>query len=126
MEHNIYLNEIAVKLKYRMSSGGDYLWKCYGDDCRIMDFGDDDDNFHVSVMFDALSLEAREISGYGDAFLEGDNVPWRWIHPDYYESYVLEANSKNIVPNKAWDDVLYVTVDKDEVLRILSLVKIKR
>lgn len=123
MQDNIYLNEIAVKLKYRIAGSDDYGWKCYGDDCRIMDFGDNNDPYHISVIFDPISMEVREITGHGRLFTLINDSPWRWIHTEYVDRYINECSIKRIPIDKAWDDVNYISIDIDEAIRLIDMAK---
>lgn len=127
MDTNLYMSTIVPKLRWQVSSGAEYMWDCYGDDCRIMDFGEHDDNFHVSIIFNLKTSRVLEMTGYGSIFtlaLTTDNLPWRWIDPEYRTLYEGECRTRNIDPTRAWDDIRYNDIDQDETLRRLDIINV--
>lgn len=123
LDTNLYIKDIIPMLKWRVSGGAKYMWKCYGNDCRITDFGDYNDTYHVSAVYDVETARIVELTGYGSLFtLTSDDLPWRWIDPDFVIAYETECKNKNINSSIAWDDVRYNDIDKDEVLRLLDIV----
>jgi hypothetical protein len=123
MKNNIYLNTIATKMKWKITDGGEYRWSCYEPDSRIMEFGSD--QFECSSVFDSISLRVFEITGNGAAFSLTTQCPWRWIDPEYEHAFLTECRIKNFNPTRAWDDINYIDVDKDELFRILDSIIIK-
>lgn len=123
----ITLSGIASKLAWRVYEGSEFLWSCYGENCRYIDFKCKDDDWHtweVSVIFDTATLHIREIVGHGSIWSLTENDPWKWHDPRFREAYLEECQSRKIKPDHAYDDVMYhVVADESELFRLLDMIE---
>ena len=122
----MFIHDIAKILKWKVIEGSMFLWDCYGPNARSLDFTQDEylNGWNASVIFDTDTLLVYEVSGHSGIFsLHTDNeLPWRWINPDYREQSVAEHQSRGLHPTIAWDTKHYVEIDTHtKMLRILAL-----
>jgi len=110
------LLEIMTVTGARVCGGSEYLWHCFGEHARHMDFADVAGNEYCTIVFDAKDQTVYEI---------GMNVPGQeqafgWHNPVTLDKYLAECKERNVVPHQAWDDVLYEQVDEVTVLAYLK------
>lgn len=102
------LKQIIEACEYRICGGADYQWHCYGPNARFLDFSDRDGTECIDVVFDVKTQTVYEISmvvpGYDQAFV--------WRNTDHEDAYQTECKERNVVPNRAWDNVEYACVDE--------------
>ena len=96
-------------IQYRITSGDEYGWQCFGPNARWLN-SDDLDRYGAAVVYDCedQTIYAAEISDYVR------NRAYRWIHPEYVEEHKQEANQKGVRPNQAWDNVNWIDLDVPE------------
>lgn len=91
---------------YHITGGADFLWNCFGENSRWIDF-QNDDKVNYSIVFDTVTQTVYKavITDY-----EKDNN-YLIVNPDYMDSYVNEAKSKNVEYDCAYDDVKYTILE---------------
>lgn len=99
-------------IQYKITGGQEYGWNCYPN-ARYYD--SETDLAEVNALVDAANDVVYEIhvseAGYGDKAI------FRWINPDYRDAYTAEAESRNVDPDKAYDDVAYCDTDSfDDII----------
>lgn len=99
------------EIDYGVTEGSQFCWTCYGPDAWYLDAGS------VSAVIDRKTGFVYEISVHD----QSQDVNHRWIHPEYLEGYVDEANSRGCDPWQAYDDVQYIRVDGED--HIMELVR---
>jgi len=107
--HISQVNEIT---NHRIISGSEYQWNCFPD-ARYLDY--ESEYAYVSVLYtpDTQSIYQAEVSIKEEEW-DRDVKPYRWINPFYKQAYITEAESRNIDPNQAWDDVKWVDLETEE------------
>ena len=107
--HISQVNEIT---NHRIISGSEYQWNCFPD-ARYLDY--ESEYAYVSVLFtpDTQNIYQAEVSIKEEEW-DRDVKPYRWINPFYKQAYITEAESRNVDPNQAWDDVQWVDLETEE------------
>jgi hypothetical protein len=96
---------------YRITEGGDYGWDCYGPNSYSLDSWDgDQDGNSFCVIFDTCTQEVYEVQAHDYK----NQRAYRLINPNYQPKHMMEAASRDVLSNQAWDDVDYVDLDVDE------------
>lgn len=107
------LSEVNNLFQHKITDGSEYLWNCYGDTVRTIDYT----SKHACgyVVFDTETHEVFEVSvspvaGAWDI----EPKPYRYINPEHRMSYETEAEDRHVDPNVAWDDVKWVDLETEE------------
>ena len=107
------LSQVNNLFQHKITDGSEYLWNCYGDNIRTIDYT----SKHACgyVVFDTETHEVFEVSvspvaGAWDI----EPKPYRYINPEYRMSYETEAEDRHVDPNVAWDDVKWVDLETEE------------
>jgi len=107
----ITLKQFFETVDYRITEGGDYQWKCFGDHAYYLSSWDGNpvDGCSANIVFDTKTQEVYsvEVCDY-----DLDRA-YRLINPDYRFGYDDEA-SGNEYANQAWDDVEFTDLETDE------------
>lgn len=112
--------QFLVAIGYNISEGSEFLWKCYGDNARYLDYNTED--FHVSAVYDTKTLEVYEASI--SSMYSGD-LGYKWHNPDYLTQYQDEAKSRNVIWDKLGEDHAWAITDcyddiLDKIVKILA------
>ena len=109
----MHLSEVNEALGHKITGGSEYHWHCYGPNARYLDY--ESEYAHASVIYSTETQEIfqAEVSVKRDAW-EEDKQPYRWMNPEYKDSFFEEARIKNVNPNQAWDDTNWVDLDLKE------------
>jgi hypothetical protein len=110
------LLEIMTVTGARVCGGCEYLWHCYGEHARHMDFADVAGNEYCTIVFDAKDQTVYEIGLH----VPGQEQAFGWHNPATLDKYLAECKERNVVPHQAWDDVMYEQVDEVTVLAYLK------
>ena len=99
------LKKILKAANYKISSGSEYLWLCFGENARFLELENRYGN--ASVVFDTVnqtvySLEVVTLSG---------DFAYRWTNPDINSGFLLEAEERGVDPKNAWDDVEWIDLE---------------
>jgi hypothetical protein len=107
--HISQVNEIT---SHRIISGSEHLWNCFPD-ARYLDY--ESEYAYISVLFnpDTQQIYEADISIKEEEW-DRDVAPYRWINPSYKQAYITEAESRNVDPNRAWDDVKWIDLEVEE------------
>lgn len=107
------LEKLLYATECRISESSKYLWECYGENARIIDFaGPKEEESMISAIFDSKTRKVFEVN------INTQNAPIRWIDPEYIKGYQDESADKNIDFNNAWDDVEWTNLDTEESILI--------
>jgi hypothetical protein len=107
------LEQVNNLFQHRITDGSEYLWHCYGDNVRSIDYTS---KYACGyVVFDTDTQTVYEVSV--SPVVGSWNVepkPYRYINIEYQEAYKQEATNRGIDPNVAWDDVMWVDLETEE------------
>lgn len=90
--------------------GTEYMWKAYPNS-RYLDICDIDNNEIGSCVFCTDDQEIYEVTLSPDS-----NRAYRWMSPVFKEAHYQECAARNILPDRAWDDVSYQDLEEQEML----------
>jgi len=109
----MYLSQINEAFNHKITSGSEYQWYCYGPDARFLDY--ESHYAHVGVIYSTETLEIfqAEVSVKSDAWDE-DKKPYRWLNPEYKDSFYSEAIKRDVDPDQAWDDIKWTDLEVEE------------
>jgi hypothetical protein len=107
----MHIKEMIEATKFKVSDGSEYLWSCYGNNARFMDFGDEDDAVTASCVFDTKTQEVYEVS------LVVNMKAIRWINPKYLNALQSEYVARELDIGLFIDDIPYIDcTSKEEFL----------
>lgn len=102
--------ETAMKIaKYKISESSEYMWKCYGPNAMYLNF-DHNKNSSFSIVFDTENQTVYEACVFDCV----KDTCYRIHHPDFYDAHKYEAESRNVNPLHAYDEVNFIELEKDE------------
>lgn len=107
----ITLKDFFEVVDYRITEGSDYGWDCYGYSAYCLDsWNGDQDGHSLSVIFDTKTQVVYEVQAHDYA----NNRAYRIINPEFKAAHSIEAQSRSVAENEAWDDLSYVDLETDE------------
>jgi hypothetical protein len=105
------MKEFMELVNYRITEGGDYGWKCYGNDAYCLDsWNGDQDGHSLSIIFDSKDQTVYEVQAHDYLHQRA----YRMINPDFVKKNKKEAKRRDVNKDEAWDDVNYVDLDVDD------------
>lgn len=106
------LGQVNEAMDHKITSGSEHGWTCW-DDARYLDY--ESDYAHVSVVYNTKTqtVYQAEVSVKRDMW-STDSRPYRWLNPLTKDAYMVEASTRNIDPNQAWDDVKWLDLETPE------------
>lgn len=110
----ITMQEFMEVIDYRITEGGDYTWRCFGDESRpysLTAWNGDHDGWSFNITFDTGTQEVYIVEACD---FKNDRA-YRIINPDWieqYQEYAKNHNPKN--RNEAWDGVDFVDLESDD------------
>jgi hypothetical protein len=99
------LKQVNEALDHKITGGSEYGWACWPN-ARWLDY--ESDFAHASIVF---NIETQEIYSAEINDKANKHKPYRWLNPLYSQAYIDEAKSKDVDPDKAWDDVSWYDLD---------------
>lgn len=108
----ITMRDFMETINYRITEGSEYGWNCYGYNAYSLDSwsGDNDQGYSASIVFDTKTQVVYEM----DICDYKNRRAYRWIHPDYRNSYKNAAVNWGADKDQAWDDVKYIDLETVE------------
>ena len=107
----ITIKQWMEAVNYRITSGSDYLWQCYGPSAWSLDAepaGTVDRS--ATIIFDTVTNAVYEVC----VFDYIRNKAYRLVNPMYEQALQSEARERNVDKNVAWDDVNFVDLICDD------------
>ena len=106
----MHLSEVNEALGHKITSGSEHQWNCYGPSARFLDY--ESEFAHASVIYSTETQEIfqAEVSVKREAWDE-DKKPYRWLNPEYKDSFYNEASDREVDPEQAWDDVKWIDLE---------------
>lgn len=86
------LEEFLKLIHYKIGDGSKFLWKCFGENARFLDYDGDCDEFNITCIYDSKTLDVYMLE-LNDCV---ENKGYRWIDPDYIIQYKDECITNNI------------------------------
>jgi len=100
-----------------MTASEYYGWDCYGPTARVVDHWRQGDNeLTACCVFDSVTSVVYEL----DLCMVAERTALRWINPEYENTYLAEAENRQI-SDVAWDDVEFQRVSSADTM--LSLIR---
>jgi hypothetical protein len=107
----ITIKDFMEVVDYRITDGGEYLWKCYGDHTHRLDAEDPENTeFTITTVFDTKTQVVYEM----DAWDYKRNVTYRWINPDFIKAVKKEYKKRGLTFKQCIDDRNYIDLDVEE------------
>jgi hypothetical protein len=107
----ITLKDFMETVDYRITEGGDYGWRCYGDNAHMLDsWNGDQDGHSLTVIFDTKTQTVYEVQAHDYVRQRA----YRLINPEFKAAHDREASQRDVNLNEAWDNVDYVDLETDE------------
>jgi hypothetical protein len=103
------LSEVNETFNHQITGGSDYGWDCYGSNTWSIDYSSK--YAHGYVVFDTETQKVYEVTV---SPITDTHKPYRYIDPNYRMSHDTEAKDRNVDPNVAWDDVMWVDLETEE------------
>lgn len=94
----MHLLKVIEALDCKITGGSEYQWQSYGPNARWLDF--ETEHAHASVVFDSINqtVYLAEVNDINEKYA------YRWLNPEFKETYIKECKEKNTDPNLAWDN----------------------
>ena len=98
-------------VEYCVTEGSDYCWNCYGPNTHSLDsWNGEYDGHSVSIVFDTKTQVVYETTVCD--YL--NQRAYRMINSEFKQAYDVEAKSRSIGQESAWDGVNFVDLDVDD------------
>jgi hypothetical protein len=107
----ITIKQFFETIDYKISEGSEYLWSCFGTNCRSVGYWND---LHDGVSFDCLYDTKTQTVYQVQAHDYANQRSYRWTHPDYVQAYRAEAEERGADVKEAYDDVNYTDLELAE------------
>ena len=105
-------------VNYRILSGSEFQWNCYGKDCYTLDSTSIDCVNSAYIAFNTITQIVMEMTVCD----YNNQRAYRWINPEYEFEYEKEAKYRGVNSNQAWDDVEYIDVEPIDMLEKASAI----
>ena len=107
------LSEINNTFQHRITDGSEYLWHCYGNNVRSIDYTSKYACGYVVFDTETHTVYEVSVSPVAGAWAI-EPKPYRYINPEYQEAYKQEAINRGIDADQAWDDIKWVDLETEE------------
>ena len=107
------LEQVNNLFQHRITDGSEYLWHCYGNNVRSIDYTSTYACGYVVFDTDTQTVYEVSVSPVAGSW-DVEPKPYRYINPDYQAAYKQEATSRGIDPSEAWDDIKWVDLETEE------------
>jgi len=81
------LDEFLKAINYQICEGSKFLWQCFGNNARFVDYTSDDLTISASAIYDTNTLQVYNVELYDGT----TSVMYRWTDPEYSTKYADEA-----------------------------------
>jgi hypothetical protein len=109
----ITLKQWMETFKYRITEGDTYGWTCYGSNAQRLSVWNglhDDGGWSGNIIFDTINQTVYEV----EVCDYTNKRAYRIINSNFKKTHDLEAKSRSVDANEAWDCVRYVDLETDE------------
>jgi hypothetical protein len=109
------LLEILSCVNKKVKGTTTYNWKCFGDNARYLEIGNEKIEHIASVIFDYDDGTVYAI----EMFLPPARKAWRWVDERFYDLFLQECTEQQVNPDIAYDNVKFEFVDPSELMLML-------
>lgn len=101
----ITMNNFINAINYKITSGSEYGWQCFGHNARWID--SEDEKYTANAVFDSKTqtIFLAEVHDYVN------KRSYRWTNPDYEDAHKEEASLRKVDIDQAYDDVKFTNLD---------------
>jgi hypothetical protein len=106
-----YFNSVG----YKITSGSEYLWGCYGKDAFALDADKKSRGkytFSTGIIFDTKKSKVYQMNSWDYK----KKIIYRWVHPRYYKKYLKENKERGINPFKDEEGYQILEVSANKIL----------
>lgn len=105
------IKDFMEAVDYRITEGSEYQWRCYGHNAYSLDCWDGDDRgYSIGIVFDTKTQVVYQM----EAWDYGANREYRWINPDYSDSFAEECLRRGHNSAESIDDRKFVDLETEE------------
>jgi hypothetical protein len=104
------LKDFLEAVDYRISSGSEYCWTCFGPNARYLDCGDSESNdaqFSVSAIFDSVDQTIYSI----EAWDYTNDREYRWLNPEFANAFTKESIDRNVDSKESCDGRKFIDLE---------------
>lgn len=98
------IDKFLVCFDYRVSGGSEYLWNCFPD-ARYMDF--ESEHGYGTILFSSKDQTVY----YAEVSSADGTYAYRWLNPEFKDSYLEECQQRKVDYKIAWDTVEWVDLE---------------
>lgn len=91
------LQDFLSAIDYKITDGTKFLWDCFGYDAYILDC-EEENTYSISCTFDTKTQLIYLVETHDYV----NDRAYRWVNPEYKQSYFDLCKSKNIVEDQAY------------------------
>jgi hypothetical protein len=108
----ITIKDFMECVQYKITSGDEYCWQCYGPNARSMDYwnGSHDDGVTVCMVYDTETQVVYQM----EAWDYSKGREYRWTHPDYVEAIEAEAKRRCVDHSESIDGSKFINLEVPE------------
>jgi len=108
----ISIKDFMECVQYKITSGDEYCWQCYGPNARSMDYWNDkhDGGITVCMVYDTKTQMVYQM----EAWDYTKNREYRWVHPDYREAIEAEAKRRGVDHAESIDGNKFIDLEVPE------------
>ena len=107
------LEQVNNLFQHRITDGSEYLWHCYGDNVRSIDYTSTYACGYVVFDTDTQTVYEVSVSPVAGSW-DVEPKPYRYINIEYQDAYKQEATNRGIDADQAWDDIKWVDLETEE------------
>lgn len=97
----VTIKKFIKSINFKIDEGCEYLWECYGPDCRQLGWTKPDRSATAGIVYDNKSHVVYEMSVWDN---KNEEV-WRWIRPGFRRAHDRECLSRGFIAKRAIDSV---------------------
>ena len=105
----ITMKDFLEVIDYKISSGSEFLWDCYGENSYLLDCNVEN-HCSLGIVSDTKTQVVYEAAVHDYQ----RNNSYRLINPEYVNAYMEEAKSRGVDPNVAWDNIKFIDLELAE------------
>ncbi len=104
---------------YSINDTAKFQWKCFpnGMFINVNDINGDE---VAGCIFNTETQQVYEVAVTTPNNAQDQVVALRWQEPKFSKAYADECAERGVIPNLAWDDVLWQDTDKDTILKAVT------
>jgi hypothetical protein len=118
----VTIKKFINAISFKIDEGCEYLWECYGPDCRQLGWIKPDRSATAGIVYDIKSHVVYEMSVWDDK----NNEVWRWIKPGFRKAHDSESWSRGFDPKVAIDKTKFQDLSPRPILDRLKKVHRRR